>query len=145
MPILAGINMRKLIILLPLALSSAPLAASSLPSYDFAVKPAHSPANRSHPFEAKSKNQALEVGPRVPLGNLDKTWLEMNASKPVDGDMRSPNAHWEQPHGYQAIPAWRRDFPGQPMTPGLGIDPQTGKQRAIPMHMLQPLPPYQNR
>ncbi|WP_440029890.1 hypothetical protein [Chromobacterium amazonense] len=137
--------MRKLFILLPLALSSAQLAASSLPSYDFAVKPAHTPANRPYPFEAKNKTKPLEVAPRVPLGDLDKTWLEMNASKPVDGDMRSRNPNWEQQHGYQTMPAWRRDFPGQPMTPGLGIDPQTGKKRAIPMHMLQPLPPYQNR
>ncbi|AUH52289.1 hypothetical protein CXB49_16450 [Chromobacterium sp. ATCC 53434] len=141
--------MRRYAVLLPLALCSAPLAASPLPSYDFALKPAIAPTPRITPAPGDEKPKPLGVQPRVRLGDLDNPPLEVAPSTVVSGARGAPTqpdsfsiGHSFNPSGpVQLQPA----SPGQPFRPGTTIDPQTGQQRAIPMHMLPPLPPYQQR
>ncbi|MBX9296652.1 hypothetical protein K5M33_13110 [Chromobacterium vaccinii] len=143
--------------LLPLALSQASLAASTLPSYDFASKPAIAPTPRIKPLKADKKPKPLNVQPRVSLGDLDSPLIEVrppafsgSRGNPMQLDSfsightlnQTSPLHLQPQQGYQPSRGWQH---GMPFTPGLTIDPQTGRKQAIPMHMLPALPPHQLR
>ncbi|MEO2216307.1 hypothetical protein ABGV49_04440 [Chromobacterium vaccinii] len=152
--------MRPSFLLLPLALANASWAANSLPSYDFAVKPAIPSTTRIKPLKNQKPFSPLDVQPRVPLGDLDAPQIEIKPSSNIAGSRHDPKFADSfsigksldrsgpvqlQPRnsGFSPHPAPRDTFPW----PQLNIkqSPVDGRQQAIPMHMLPPLPPQRLR
>ncbi|WP_145964034.1 hypothetical protein [Chromobacterium phragmitis] len=150
--------MRRCVLLLPLALCSAHLAASPLPSFDFATQSAGEP--RVFHGQGQAEAKPLNIEPRIQLGDLDSPLIEIQPPSNFAGPRDDPKFADSfsigkslnesgpvqlQPRnsGFSPPPAPRDAFPW----PQLNIKQPgaNGQQRAIPMHMLPPLPPQQLR
>ena len=118
--------------LLPVAFCSAPLAAKTLPSYDFALRPKPAAAPRIN-MEAPAK--PLQIQPALQLRDLD-------APAPVQLTPRQQQEMLQRMENRQApaLPGQPPRAPWERPLPLPRFDPQTGKPRAIPMHELPKLP-----
>ncbi|MBX9268691.1 hypothetical protein [Chromobacterium violaceum] len=143
--------MRPHALLLPLALCSASLAAAPLPSYEFATQH-EQPKPR---VQMKAKAAPLNVEPRIRLENLERPLIEVKPAPPYADARGSPRFADSfsiskslsesgpvqlQPRnsGFSPHPAQSGLLPS--LQPGMAPPGADGKQRAIPMQLLPPLP-----